>query len=376
MTSGGAGRKPRHIRSQNKKLILDLYRNNGDVTTGFLARQTKLSRTTIVKINEELLSTSMILPAGKGTSTREGGKKPVIYRFNPGCRLVISFHIEYDGIRIRVFDLSLNEVLSSRIGMDRDSDIPKILEKMESLMDAHGLREEQHTERFLACTVAIHGDVDSANGICIHSTYFPSWGTHANLKAEIKTGLGITCPLIIDNWVRLKAYGENRIGFAKGHESVVLINAGRHGVSAGILIKDEIYPGKNHISGEIGHMCLHPGSSVACACGSMGCFEALVSCQELLNSYHGVKGIGNLSLEELFRAADNEDEDAIASPEPCHPVVRPGDFQHHHVLRSGNYPHRRGLRRRMPLFRNRNHKPGESARSAADEPPFAGGVQQ
>ncbi len=306
MSEHSGGRRPRNIRSQNRRLILDLYRTEGSITAGFIAEKVKLSRTTVMKINDELLKRGIITEAGKGDSTDEGGKKPTLYRLNSRNQMILTFHIKYESVVFQLSDLSIAGVIRDEIAISRNSEFTDIIAKMRELLEKHELVPAKLPVSYLACMVAVHGDVESKTGICIHSTYFPSWGTYSNLKEKLEIGLDLNCPIYVDSWIRMKAYGENRTGLARGHESVVLIDAGWHGVTAGILINGKIFAGKNSLSGEIGHLCLDSESKIPCACGSIGCFEALISIQTFLNRISEEKK-RPMTLKDAFRAADSGD---------------------------------------------------------------------
>ncbi|RKX97993.1 MAG: ROK family protein [Spirochaetes bacterium] len=304
MNEHGGGKRPRNIRSQNRRLILDLYRTEGSISAGFIAEKVKLSRTTVMKINSELLKKCIITESGKGESTDEGGKKPILHRLNSRNQMILTFHIKYESIIFQLSDLSITSIIRDEIAISRNSGFSDIIVKMQELLEKHELMPAKHPVPYLACMVAVHGDVDSETGICIHSTYFPSWGTYNNLKEKLDIGLGLTCPIYVDSWIRIKAYGENRTGLARGHDSVVLIDAGWHGVTAGILIDGKIFTGRNSLSGEIGHLCLDSESRVPCACGSKGCFEALISIQTFLDRISKEKK-QPMTLNDAFKAADS-----------------------------------------------------------------------
>ncbi|WP_020612903.1 ROK family protein [Sediminispirochaeta bajacaliforniensis] len=310
------GNKPKNIRSKNKKLIVELYRSKEMLSVSSIAQKIHLSRTTVMKINEDLLQEGIIVAAGKGSSTDEGGKKPSLYRFNAQNKLIISLHIKYDRIHFRLSDLTYKSLKKDEISIRENEVFPEIAKKMKILIERNS-RPEERQSTVLACMVAIHGNVDSESGICIHSTYFPSWGTYNNLKEQLTPVLGLDCPIYLDNWIRYKAYGESKIGLAKNYDTVVLIDAGWHGVTSGILIGGKIYAGKHFLSGEIGHSLINPQETELCACGSSGCFEQQISekrvltrVRTLLEHYPGStlakegKGLGLLS---VFDAADEGD---------------------------------------------------------------------
>jgi predicted NBD/HSP70 family sugar kinase len=310
------GNRPKNIRSQNKKLILNLYRRQGLLSVSDLVDQVNLSRTTVMKINEELLSEAVIREAGKGASTDEGGKKPSVYAFNARKNLILTFYIRYGAVHLQLFDL-LGETLAEGVTpIPVNESLPRIIEVMVALLKTQR-SEEGFDDRLLACVVAVHGNIDSDTGVCLHSTYFPSWGKSFPLRDRLIEALGLSCPLSVENWIRLLAYSEKEKGLAKNHSSVLFVDAGWHGITSGILINGTLYRGRNNLSGEIGHMVLDPRDEVKCACGGRGCFESLTSCLRLLEKATRLASetpdsalalhSGLLTLKVLFQACEDGD---------------------------------------------------------------------
>lgn len=303
------GQKPKNIRDINRNIILDIYRNNTTVSAALLAQSINLSKTTVMKINKELLDKKIIKKVGKGRSTDEGGKKPVLYSLIENSKLILAFHIHYTKIEFRLFNLRCNCILNDETVISKNESFPAIVSAMKDLLDGQNLLRNSDN-LYLACMVAIHGDTDSETGQCIHSTYFPAWEKEHNLIHTIKKICKLSCPIYIDNWIRMRAYGENRLGKAQGRKSVVLIDAGQHGVTSGILIDGKVFKGCHSLAGEIGHICMDVHSSIPCACGNTGCFESLVSYTRLLSRTKKENGKKFKTLLEIFSAADSGDRTA------------------------------------------------------------------
>ena len=280
MNTPTLGRKPKNIRSRNIQIITDLYREKETLSVSEIAKIIKLSRTTVMKINEELLEKKVIIEAGKGDSTEEGGKRPAIFRFNSRRNFLFSFHIKYNSIDFCICDLKYRTVYSNSEPMKLNDPFSEIAVKMKRILERQNLIDPA-SEKILACLVGIHGNVNPESGICIQSTHFPSWGTFTNLREILQNELSLKCPIHIDSWTRYKVFGESKLGTAKGHDTVVLIDAGWHGISSGILMNGEIYLGKHYLSGEIGHIRVNRDDHEICACGSRGCLEQQISLDRL-----------------------------------------------------------------------------------------------
>ncbi len=316
MNSQKLGRKPKNIRTRNIKLITDLYRSHETLSVSEIAGKVKLSRTTVMKINEELLEKGIILDAGKGDSTEEGGKRPSIFRFASEKSLILTFHIKYNAVDFSLADLKYQTLAGDSEPMNLNDPFLLIARKMKTILSRQTPLLEG--KNILACLVAIHGNINPETGICIHSTHFPSWGTYSNLKEILEQELDLACPIHIDTWTRYKVFGESKLGPAKGYDTVVLIDAGWHGINSGILLNGVIYLGKHYLSGEIGHIKVNREDREICACGSSGCLERQISLerlkgnlQEWKNRYPGsfLKDLPDesIGISTILKAADKGD---------------------------------------------------------------------
>ena len=77
-----AGHTQRNIRSSNLHVVLSMFRSSGTLTIRDITERTGLSKTAVSKIVNELLSRGLVLPAGKGTSTEGGGKRPDLFELS------------------------------------------------------------------------------------------------------------------------------------------------------------------------------------------------------------------------------------------------------------------------------------------------------
>ena len=311
------GKKPKNIRSRNRQLIVDIYRNHDQLIVSEISDKVKLSRTTILKINQELVEEGFIKVVGKGDSTQEGGKKPTVYRFNAEKSYILTFYIQYDAVLFRLYDLLFKIVIEDSMPIRENADFDDISRKMQLLI-SRNIRDNEryaHTD-MLACVVGVHGNIDLDTGICIQATHFASWGINNNLHQTLVDTLGLDCPIYLDNWIRLKTYREKRQGEVGSMDSAVVIDAGWHGVASGILVKGEVFPGRHYLSGEVGHFQVNPADQEACFCGSHGCFEKQVQIERFMKQVRErvaespdslLHGKAVLSLQSVLTAADDGD---------------------------------------------------------------------
>ncbi len=84
----------------------------------------------------------------------------------------------------------------------------------------------------------------------------------------------------IENDANAAAWGEAKVGAAKGSQSSIMITLGT-GVGGGIIIDDKIYSGFNYAGAELGHIVISCDGR-QCSCGRKGCWEAYSSATALV----------------------------------------------------------------------------------------------
>ena len=85
--------KQKILKRINRKAILNILRNSGEMQVAELSKESKLSKTTLMKIMNYYIDKGLVVIVGKGKSTREGGKRPNIFKFNADGRYAIGIII-------------------------------------------------------------------------------------------------------------------------------------------------------------------------------------------------------------------------------------------------------------------------------------------
>ena len=86
-----------------------------------------------------------------------------------------------------------------------------------------------------------------------------------------RTGL----PTVVDNDANAAAWAEARFGAGAGGGDLVLLSVGT-GIGGGLVLDGRLYHGEHGFAGELGHLIVAPDGD-RCACGNLGCLEAMAS---------------------------------------------------------------------------------------------------
>lgn len=109
---------------------------------------------------------------------------------------------------------------------------------------------------------------------------------------ELRSRLGVA--VHVENDATMAAYGEWKIGAARGAQNAVMVTLGT-GIGGGIVMGGELHRGANGFTGEIGHMVVQR-DGVECVCGRRGCWERYASGSALKMLSGGMSG------EDVFDA--------------------------------------------------------------------------
>ncbi len=276
------------------RTVLALVRKSETVSVAELSHLTRLSKTTVKKTLDLLASAKLIVSAGKGTSTEEGGKRPELYRFNKAYGFVISVHVTPEAVIAVTTDLHGDITYYRKTTVPADRSLRSVLDRVAGDVRSFLALKAGSGERLIAVSVALPGLADSSRGVSIYSPHYPSWGRNVPFSQMLRDelGAGLEAPLFVDNVNRWQALAERERGVAGGVTNFLVIDGIDEGLGAGIVTHGELMKGSQALSGEIGHMVLNPIDGPPCICGGRGCFEALVSARRIRQLVREARGRG------------------------------------------------------------------------------------
>ena len=152
--------KQKILKQINRKVILNLLRNENELSVAALAERINLSKPTIMKIMKHYINNGLVVISGKGNSTEEGGKKPNIFMFNANGGYAIGMSITINKLKSVITNLKgeiLNDlVVDLNYNEELDSVIYKIVYSYYTLLD----RSEVDSKKVIGLAVGIYGITD------------------------------------------------------------------------------------------------------------------------------------------------------------------------------------------------------------------------
>ncbi len=281
-------------KQNNIRSVLALIRRRDAFSVAEISHAVRLSKTTVKQMIDLLAEMNLVLSAGKGESTEDGGKKPELYRFNRNFGYIISIHITPDAIVAVTTDLCADITFYKRHEVASERDLDSILVQLVEIIRGFVAMKASSSDKFLGVVLALPGLADASRGISIYSPHYPSWGRDVPLVQLLRDKLGESydVPLFIDCVNRYQALAEREKGVAGGATNFIIIDALNEGLGSGIMTNGELVRGSQSLSGEIGHMTVNPVDGPLCICGNRGCFEAMVSAKRLREMIKDARAAG------------------------------------------------------------------------------------
>ncbi len=177
-------------KQNNIRGVLALIRSHDTFSVAEISHQIKLSKTTVKKTIDLLTAMKLVVSAGKGESTEEGGKKPELYRFNRNFGYVISLHVTPDAIIAMTADLCANITHYQKTEVTRERELGSVLDLLVEIIRGFTAMKAGGSEKLIGIVIALPGLADSTKGISIYSPHYPSWGRDVPFTSLLREKLG------------------------------------------------------------------------------------------------------------------------------------------------------------------------------------------
>lgn len=279
--------------------LFQLLRDGVPRTRSDLATQTGLARSTVSGRVEELLASGLIALAGESSST--GGRPPRTFAFNPGSRCVLAVDLGGTHARIAVTDLA-GSILAEE---ERELAISLgPVEVLDAVVDIAGRMIGQagrDPQNLIGIGVGLPGPVEFATGRPTSPPIMPGWDGY-DVPGHLRRTFDV--PTLVDNDVNIMALGEHDMVYPNvPHMMFVKIATG---IGSGIISDGRLQHGAQGAAGDLGHIAAPGEDRTPCACGNLGCLEAVASGPAIAMHLQrlGLDVPSHAALIDLVRAGD------------------------------------------------------------------------
>lgn len=270
------------MKIENRRQVLDAFRKGRIATVAEAAEICGVSSATAHRIAEFLRERKFLLPAGKGASGEDGGKKPTLYVFNAGFKYILCYQMLANSLLSAVSDMSGRLLAENSVAFQDNAPLKVILHHMARAYENMSTSLHLDIDSFAGAVVGCHGVTNSTEGTISSSPYFPSWGSNIPFRKLAAKLFEKPIPICIDNSNRYDAYAEMRVGQARDRKSFIVVDGETDGLGAGLVLDGTLWRGGRFLAGEIGHMTVDPTGVRKCTCGGRGCLETMASMNSMV----------------------------------------------------------------------------------------------
>ena len=301
MGAQNRGVKSENVRASNMSTVLrNILTLPGEVTRAGLSQRTGMTRATISRLVDDLVSAGLVRELEPGDG---GGRGRPANRLTPaeGSAVALGVEVDVASLDVTLVDIAGRELGHRRIERDFADSAPEETMAL-AAREAHTLLESTLPDGalFLGAGVGLPGLVSPTR-----LALAPNLGWRDIPHDQLLAPLADLNPVVVANEADLAAYAVayTRPGVAGGPSTFVYVS-GEVGVGAGVIVDHRPMSGARAWSGEIGHMCADPNGPL-CRCGARGCLEAYLGVRALAEHVGAPAGSG---ARAILRCAGLVDE--------------------------------------------------------------------
>ncbi|MEN3012982.1 ROK family transcriptional regulator [Dictyoglomus thermophilum] len=280
------GRKPEYIGLYNKNLVLEILIKTGPKSRAELARISKLTKTAISEIVDELIEKNILVEIGKVETSR--GRRPTKLTINPDLKVLA---IDLSGLEGR------SGIVDASGKVEEDFYYP--IKRKEDLFELIDPLLKKY-KNIIAISISVPGIINKYNGEVILSVGL-NWRNFL-LKEFLKERYP-NLPIYIEKDTNSGLLSE--LWFGEGKKfNILFYLLFEKGIGLGIYYNGNIIEGFDNIEGEIGHTIVNGDIAEICWCGNKGCLETIASFPKIQEKFSDFK-----FLEESLKSYNQGDKD-------------------------------------------------------------------
>jgi predicted NBD/HSP70 family sugar kinase len=293
---------PSTSRALNRRLILNLLRNNGPMPRAEIATVTGLSPAAVTFVINELIGEAYVIEGEAQTGAT--GRRPIPVDINYDGHLAVGFKLRQHSIDCVLTDLATTPIVSLSAPV-ADTGAHGMVDAITRSIPELLSKAKRESDAIIGIGVSIPGEVDAANGVCIQS---PRFGWH-NLPFADILGEKVHVPVWIDDDVNAFTVAQRLFGAGRQYKNFVTLAVGT-GIGSSLVVNGELFRGSHGAAGKLGHITAVEGGRL-CECGRRGCLMAHAAEPAMVEDWGRAKGF-EATRADFAAAIDEKDEKAIA----------------------------------------------------------------
>lgn len=291
-----------HLREANERLLLNMIRQNADLSRADIVRVTGFSASSVTYIIKRMIKAGLVCETPSDRPARVG-RQPLTLSLKPEALIAAGVEILGTGARVITADLQ-GTILNQRF-VPRESDHVVFLVRVRDAI--HALTSNLGRRNLLGVGVSLPGTIERKTGRVIAAENLGWFDVDAGgILTE-----GSSAKFYFGNDAHLGALAERwfcQPGTRPLENFVYVIL--RQGLGTGVVVDGSLLRGATGEASEFGHTTLFADGR-RCPCGSVGCWEEYASQRALERLFAERAGLRNGSPEadaeqviRLARAGD------------------------------------------------------------------------
>lgn len=291
-------------RAMNRRLILNLLRQEGPRSRADIASVTGLSPAAVTFVVADLIDEGLLIE-GK-TVAGSAGRRPIPVDINYAGGLAIGFKLMVGSVECVVTDLATNPLGSMRLplaGHDPDHITTTLAEAVPQLISI----VDRPEARLAGVGISIPGVVDNQKAVCVRSHRY-NWD---NVPLGRMMAERVNVPVWLEDDTNAYAIAQQLFGQGRQHRNMAVLAIGV-GIACAQIFEGKLYRGANGAAGKFGHVSYEEDGR-PCECGKRGCLMAYYAEPAILRTWRDATGRGeDAGRSELLAALKAGEPEAAA----------------------------------------------------------------
>ena len=312
---------PREI---NRKIVLNLVRENQPLSRADLSRKMRVGRGMITQLVDDLIADGVLFEGAVANAPR--GRKPTLLHVRTRDQFAIAVDVRFSRTHVALSDLDGRQIASESFPTQTSPDalVAELAPRVRRLLQANGVEECE------GIGIVVPGMIHRRTGQILNSPQL-GW-KNVEIREALSAGTGLR--VFIENAPIACALAHMWLPPFGGDETdnfVYVTVSGGFGV--GVVQDGEVFRGHGDTAGEFGHLPLSLDGP-RCMCGLRGCLEAYVSNVATMARYFGLDA-GEPESREKLRESGFTMEDLISRVRAGDPRARQALLETGHYLGIG-----------------------------------------
>jgi predicted NBD/HSP70 family sugar kinase len=280
-------------RAINRRLVLNVIRQQGGLSRTAVANQTGLSPATVGFVVSDLIEEGILKEAQPTPQKR--GRKPVPVEIDRGGHLAVGFKFATRRIDCLLTNLAMEPVDELSVGLETNAP-EEFVAAAKHAVDTLMARPATVGRRIIAAGLTMPARVDTGSGDCVNSYRF-GW-RNVPITRMMSDVLGLSVGIEDDTL----GYGlaHQLFGLGQGISNFMALAVGE-GIGCASILDGQVRRGSMGNAGKVGHTLIGDDGPL-CECGRRGCLQASFSATALETAW--LAGGSALELTDAIRAEE------------------------------------------------------------------------